>query len=221
MMLPRILPFACYMFFIAVRSFFSTDVSLDGSSASLWLYPIQVSFVAALLFFYRKDYIELKEKVFANTGEVILTVAVGFFVYLAWVRMDFSWAMQGEAGEGYNPKRAGMGMGIFFAGVRLLGASLIVPLMEELFWRSFIIRYIISPDFRLVPLGKFTRASFLITTILFGVEHHLWLAGIMAGIAYNLLLYRTGRLWPCIVAHSVTNFMLGIHVLSTEEWFWW
>ncbi len=220
-MRPHILPFACYMFFIAVRSLFFPDVSSNRSSVSLWLYPIQVSFVAALLFFYRKDYIELKEKVFANAGEVILAVAVGFFVYLAWVRMDFSWAMQGEAGEGYNPFQAGAGVGIFFAGIRLLGASVIVPLMEELFWRSFIIRYIISPDFKSVPLGKFTLASFLITIILFGVEHHLWLAGMMAGIAYNLLLYRTGRLWPCIVAHAVTNFVLGIHVLSTEEWFWW
>ena len=217
----RILPFACYMFFIAVRSLFFPDSSSDGSDVSLWLYPIQVSFVAALLFFYRKDYIELKEKVFSNAGEGILAVAVGSFVYFAWVRMDFSWAMQGGAGEGYNPFQAGTGVGIFFAGIRLLGASLIVPFMEELFWRSFIIRYIISPDFRSVPIGKFTLASFLITIILFGVEHHLWLAGIMAGIAYNLLLYRTGRLWPCIVAHAVTNFILGIHVLTTEEWVWW
>ncbi|MBI3392868.1 MAG: CPBP family intramembrane metalloprotease [Nitrospirae bacterium] len=43
----------------------------------------------------------------------------------------------------------------------------------------------------------------------------------MAGVAYNLLLYRTGRLWPCILAHGVTNLLLAVHVLATGEWKWW
>lgn len=71
------------------------------------------------------------------------------------------------------------------------------------------IRYIISTDFRAVPIGKFTSASFLISVVLFGVEHHFWLAGMMAGTIYNLLLYKTGRIWPVIFAHAVTNLALG------------
>ena len=50
---------------------------------------------------------------------------------------------------------------------------------------------------------------------------YLWLAGMLAGVAYTLLLYWTGRLWPCIFAHAVTNLALGIHVLVTGEWEWW
>jgi len=134
--------------------------------------------------------------------------------------MDFSWATQGQA-SGYNPFQAGAGFGLVLAGIRLLGASLVVPFMEEIFWRSFIIRYIISTDFRAVPIGKFTLASFLISVVLFGVEHHFWLAGMMAGAIYNLLLYKTGRIWPCILAHTVTNLALGVHVLITKEWIWW
>jgi CAAX prenyl protease-like protein len=93
--------------------------------------------------------------------------------------------------------------------------------MEELFWRSFLLRYLISPHFQAVRLGTFTPFSFVATVVLFGVEHDLWLAGMMAGAAYTLLLYKTGRLWPCILAHAVTNLSLGIHVLMTGQWQWW
>ena len=109
----------------------------------------------------------------------------------------------------------------FLAGIRIFGASVVVPIMEELFWRSFLIRWIVNTRFESVPLGTFTVGSFLITVVLFGLEHNLWLAGMMAGAAYNLLLYRTGRIWPCILAHGLTNFLLGVHVLVTQEWQWW
>ena len=95
------------------------------------------------------------------------------------------------------------------------------PVMEELFWRSFLIRYVMSSDFRSIRLGAFSVGSFVVTVVLFGLEHQLWLAGMMAGAAYNVVLYRTGRIWPCILAHAVTNLILGGHVLMTGEWIWW
>ena len=107
------------------------------------------------------------------------------------------------------------------ATVRLIGAALVVPIMEELFWRSFLLRYLITPKFTTIPVGTFTPMSWLITIVLFGLEHHLWFAGMVAGLAYTLLCYLTGRLWPAIIAHGVTNLCLGIHVLVTEEWYWW
>jgi CAAX prenyl protease-like protein len=93
--------------------------------------------------------------------------------------------------------------------------------MEELFWRSFLIRYVISPDFSRVPIGMFTWSSFLITAVLFGLEHNLFVAGILAGIAYNLLLYYTRSLSACILAHAITNFILGVYVLQTGKWHFW
>jgi CAAX prenyl protease-like protein len=93
--------------------------------------------------------------------------------------------------------------------------------MEELFWRSWLLRYIISQDFKSVEIGRFTLPSFLIGTVMFGLEHNLWLAGIMAGALYSLLLYRTKSLAQCIVAHAVTNLLLGIYVLQTGKWYFW
>jgi CAAX prenyl protease-like protein len=98
---------------------------------------------------------------------------------------------------------------------------LVVPLMEELFWRSFAMRFMIRSDFKSVPLGKFSWFSFLIVAIAFGFEHHQWLPGIVAGLVYAGVLYRSKNLFSPILSHAVTNLLLGIYVLSTAKWGFW
>lgn len=227
-MAARILPFAVYLSFLAfaqIISWISDSSGTQPNSAGhldVWLYPIKTAVVLGLLIYFWPQYRELKHKIVNGPTEAFLTVTVGLLVYVTWVRMDWSWAMQGDGtAAGYDPFRAGTGLGIVLAGVRIFGASVVVPIMEELFWRSFLIRYLISSKFESVPLGVFTAFSFVATVVLFGLEHDLWLAGMMAGVAYTGLLYYTKRLWPCILAHAVTNFALGIHVLATGEWRWW
>ena len=63
-----------------------------------------------------------------------------------------------------------------FLAFRVVGAVLVVPVMEELFWRSFLIRWLVNEDFRSVPVGTFTWSSFLITTAFFGLEHDQWIS---------------------------------------------
>ncbi len=227
-MAARILPFAVYLSFLAAAQIISW---ISGSSGSqngwavhidAWLYPVKTAAVLGLLLYFWPQYRELKDKIINGPREAFLTVSVGLLVYAAWVRMDWSWAMQGDGtAAGYDPFRIGTGLGIVLAIVRIFGASVVVPIMEELFWRSFFIRYLISSKFDSIPLGTFSLFSFVATVVLFGLEHDLWLAGMMAGVAYTGLLYYTKRLWPCIVAHAVTNFALGVHVLVTGEWRWW
>jgi hypothetical protein len=207
-------------------AFLGVELSPLGSDASgqayLWLYPVKVALVSALLAVFWPRYVELREKIARNAHEFGLIVLVGLLTYLAWVRMDWPWALQGDGtASGYDPFRAGKELGVILAGIRLVGAAVIVPLMEELFWRSFLIRYLISSKFESVPVGAVTPFSFVATVVLFGLEHDLWLAGMVAGAAYTGLLVYTKRLWPCILAHALTNFALGIHVLMTHEWKWW
>jgi hypothetical protein len=97
--------------------------------------------------------------------------------------------------------------------IRIAGAALVVPVMEELFWRSFLMRWIAAPDFESVEPSQLGFKSFVITVLLFGVEHNLWLAGIVAGAAYSLLYMRHRTLWSPILAHAVTNGLLGIWVV--------
>ena len=135
--------------------------------------------------------------------------------------MDGSFATVGKP-AGFNPVAFESGLlraGMTFS--RLTGAVVVVPVMEELFWRSFLIRYMIKHNFMRVSIGQFTWVSFLLTTFLFDLEHNLYLAGIMAGIAYNLLLYRTKSIFHCIVGHTVTNLALGMYVIYTGQWHFW
>ena len=219
-MISRLLPFAAYLSFLGLEL---SPWGSDGSDqAYVWLYPVKITIVSALLAGFWPRYVELRGKVARHAQEAGIIVLVGLLTYLAWVHMDWPWAVQGDGqGAGYDPFRAGDRMGVVLAGVRLFGAAVVVPIMEELFWRSFLIRYLISSRFESVPLGTVTPFSFVATVVLFGLEHDLWLAGMLAGVAYTGLLVYTKRLWPCVLAHAVTNFALGIHVLTTHEWKWW
>lgn len=224
--LPRILPFVLFMAFMALTSALQwglhqlSGLTSAGNLMGLWLYPLRIVAVGLVLVYFWPVYTELQERVWISRQELALATGIGIAVYLLWVRMDWPWAIQGNA-AGYNPFQIDRRPGMVLAGIRIFGAAMVVPLMEELFWRSFLIRFLIKSPYASVPLGTFTPFSLLGTVILFGLEHHLWLAGIMAGLAYNLLLYKTRRLWPCIVAHGVTNLALGFHVLVTREWQWW
>jgi CAAX prenyl protease-like protein len=223
---PRILPFAAYMAFVALAAGLAwlTDHGLLPSSGlhqwELWLYPIKTAIVATLLTVFWSRYDELKDGAWSNRTHLVEALVLGLVVYVAWVRMDWGWATQGGTPRGYDPSDAGSSAPLLIA-IRLFGASLVVPVMEELFWRSFLIRYIDDSDYLTVRVGAFSARAGLITVVLFGVEHRLWLAGAMAGAAYTLLLHRTKRLWPCIMAHGTTNAALGLHVLLTGEWKWW
>jgi CAAX prenyl protease-like protein len=225
--IPRVLPFAAYMAFLALAEGVAwlnqaaPTLAAWGPAIDLWLYPVKTTVVLGALAYFWPRYEELKGRMFGGIREALFAVTAGIVVYLAWVRMDWPWAMQGVP-AGFDPFRAGEGPGIALVVVRIFGATMVVPVMEELFWRSFLLRYLINPSrFEAVRLGTVTPLSGLATIVLFGTEHHLWLAGMLAGAAYTFVLYRTGRLWPCILAHAVTNLALGIHVLVTGEWNWW
>ena len=228
-MLARVLPFALFMAFIGLNALLQA-LAPEAEwlpAAQVWLYPVRTAVVVAVLVYFWREYDGLRGGdgarggPWTGAGDMALALLVGVLVYLAWVRMDWPWAMQGEGGAGYDPFIVDGPAGYALAAVRLLGAAAVVPVMEELFWRSFIMRYLVDSDFASVRPGTFTPLSFGATVALFGVEHHLWLAGMMAGLAYAALLYRSGNLWTCIWAHAVTNLVLGLHVLSTGEWRWW
>jgi CAAX prenyl protease-like protein len=77
-------------------------------------------------------------------------------------------------------------------------------------------------DFRKVPLGQFTTASFLLTALLFASEHGaMWDVGLAAGVLYNFWMRRTRSLGDLILAHAVTNACLSVYVLARGRWEYW
>jgi len=221
----RVIPFAVFMGFIGLQQIIEWLVGQGMLGLTeqqlLYLYPIKALVVCALLVWFMRRYEELHWGDFKKLTQTCVSLLLGLLVFVLWINMDWDFATFGES-KGFNPNliedpavRQSL---IFF---RIFGAALVVPIMEELFWRSFLLRYIINPDFLLVKVGSYSLASFCIGSVLFGLEHNLVLAGIMAGVAYSLLLYWSKSIAQCVLAHGVTNLALGIYVLQTGNWQFW
>lgn len=168
-------------------------------------------------------------------------VVVGIAVFAMWVGLDgfypHSWAegkallsgktsatCYGNVTNPWNPLRyfgeASLA-GWFFVVVRTAGSALVVPPLEEVFYRSFLYRFVARSDFQKVPLSHFSWTALLVTSALFGFAHHQWLAGILCGLAYQWLVIRKGRLGDAMTAHGITNFLLAVWIVWKGDWKFW
>jgi membrane protease YdiL (CAAX protease family) len=107
--------------------------------------------------------------------------------------------------------------------VRIGGASTAVPIIEEIFWRAFVLRILIDwHRFEDVPYAKFTWASFLGCSLLSAVSHlPQWEVGILCWFAYNGLYYWKKSLALCMITHGITNFTLYVYVYYAQDWRFW
>ncbi len=204
---PYVAPFGIFLLLTGLASY--TPISI------FWLYPAKTIFVGALLLIFRRSYTEIKPKI------SLLPILMGLLVFIIWVLPEGHYPLFSQPKSMEPYQLAPQNWSIVWIGFRLIGAVLVVPIMEELFWRSFLMRYLIDPDFKQVSLGTFGWLSFFGTVFLFGVEHYRWLPGIAAGVIYALLLYRKKDLFACILSHATTNLALGIYVLVTHQWQYW
>lgn len=167
----------------------------------------------------------------AGLGWGILAGIVGVVVWIGLWKLNLerhiadilpSWLYSAER-IGYDPFTAitSTGGAWAFIAVRLCGLALVVPLMEEVFWRGFLIRYLVKDDFESVPVGTFTPWSFSAVVVLFTLAHPELLAAAIWCAGINWVLYRTKNLWACITAHAVTNLLLGVYILATGSWALW
>jgi len=124
----------------------------------------------------------------------------------------------------WNPNEqfgSGSALAWLFIVTRILGSTFVVPPLEEVFYRSFLYRYIARQDFLSVPLNRFLPWPFFATVAVFGFSHNEWLAGILCGAAYQWLVIRKNRLGDAMTAHAITNFLLGAWIIWREAWHFW
>ena len=216
--LARILPFAVYILVLVAGPFLRE--ALPAGWDGRWLYAVQIAGALLALTWFARAYEELRPLAL-RWRDALEATAVGIAVFALWINLDFSWVMLGEPGAGFDPRTAGGEIDWAPAAVRIFGAAAVVPIMEELFWRSFILRWIDKPDFLRLPAAAASWRALAISAVLFGIEHNLWLAGVLAGLAYGGLYMRSGKLWSPILAHAVTNLLLGLWVLATGSWSFW
>ncbi len=212
--LPYVAPFLCF-------ALFTYGGSAHAEAAHLW-YVAKTVVVGGLLWAVAPRLPELTWR--APASDWLVGVVAGLAVLVVWVAPEQLLAplMVGEP-TGFDPYRFGLSPGATWGviAVRIIGASLVVPVMEELFWRAFLMRYMVRSDFLALPLGTFQPFAFFVVATAFGFEHHRWVVGIVAGLVYGGLLVWRRRLLPCIVAHAVTNLGLGLYVVATRSWTFW
>ena len=210
----RTVPFALYIAFLAAGP-------LASGFDTRWLYPVQVGVVALALAYFWRHYQELSAGLRSLAGgHWALAFAVGFVVFILWVKLDAGWMTLGDAGKGFDPRDDGR-VNVPLALLRIAGAALVVPVMEELFWRSFVMRWIDKPAFLQLSPASVSFKALALSSIVFGLEHHLWFAGVIAGFAYGWLYRVSSNLWVPVIAHAVTNGLLGAWVLYTQNWQFW
>ena len=212
--LPYVAPFALFLILTSVEAQF---VSLYP-----WLYALKLVLVGGLLWALRPALGEARPQA-RGLGPALL---LGVVLVFAWVWVDH-WTphiklLGGRVG--YDPFReigSRVGRAAFLA-VRFFGLVVVVPIIEETFYRGFLLRYVIDPDgWRRVPLGMVTLPALAVNGILFACSHPEWLAALVFALAMCGLLARTKNLFACIVAHAVTNLLLGLYVLHFHQWQYW
>jgi len=191
-----------------------------GEESKYWLYAIKSIVGVFLIWAVRPSIPELRWTISLEA------VAIGVLVIVFWIALDpfYPKLSMGIPERPWNPNADfgnGSPMAWFFIVTRILGATLVVPPLEEMFYRSFVYRYIIDPNFEQIPLRRFHPVSLLVTSCVFGLSHREWLAGILCGFAYQWLVLRRGHLGDAMTAHAISNLLLGAWVVYKGAWQFW
>ncbi len=189
-----------------------------GAASAYWFYFAKTFVGAWLVWEMRPLVVEMR---WAFSWEAVL---VGIGVFALWVGLDPFYPHLMKSSAAWNPNEQfgdGSALAWLMIVTRLLGSTFVVPPLEEVFYRSFLYRYVASQNFLSVPLNKFLPLPFLATAAVFGFAHNEWLAGILCGAAYQWLVLRKNRLGDAMTAHAITNFLLGAWIVWRGAWHFW
>jgi hypothetical protein len=211
-----IAPFLAFLVFLVVDA----SVPLDSG----WGAPLRVVLLALICVICWPRELSLLPT------EPLASIAIGAFVFLLWIAPDFffpsyrqssifSNAVIGHLHSSLLPEALHSPWILAWRSIR---AAVIVPIVEELFWRAWLMRWLIHNDFHRVPLGTYATFAFWATAVLFAAEHgSYWDVGLLTGIIYNFWMVRTKSVANCILMHAVTNAILSGYVIATAQWQYW
>lgn len=189
-----------------------------------WEWPVQVFLVAAV------SALTWPADVTLRPQQWLMSAGVGTLVFVLWIAPEvinpnyrhgllFSNGVMGHVGSTLRPEALSS---TWVLAWRTIRASTVVPIAEELFWRAWLMRWLVNNDFRKVSLGSYLPFAFWATAILFGAEHGpYWDVGLLTGIIYNFWMIRTKSVGDCVLMHAVTNLLLSLYVMAYGQWQYW
>jgi exosortase E/protease (VPEID-CTERM system) len=198
---------------ILAAGMFATAVSAAGIQ---WLYPLRFFAAAGVLWYFRRAY--------AGLGWDFdwLAPILGAVVFAVWIALDLSATPDADHAFSASLTSSSRAAAIIWIVFRVLAAVVTVPLAEELAFRGFFMRRLISRDFESVSFSSFSWFALLVSSIAFGVLHGgFWIAGCIAGVIFGLAAIRRGRFGDAVVAHATANALLATYVLTYHKWHLW
>ena len=210
------MPFLVFLFFVEIQKYLPLNPAVE--------YPLRVAMLSLLLLAFSRHVIDL------HSVRPLQSILLGLAVFAIWIAPDVFFPAYRQHWLFQNPVTGVLGSAVpekiltspVVLWSRIIRAVVLVPIIEELFWRAWLMRWLISPKFQHVPLGAYNFTAFWVTAILFASEHGpFWDVGLIAGIIYNWWMLRTRSLGDCIWAHAVTNASLCAYVVTTHHWEYW
>ena len=174
------------------------------------LYPLKIVLAASAIWLYRHVYGSLDWRI---NYEAVL---VGLIVGAAWIATDPG-RSESTVLEQWLAEQTAFGM-IVWLGLRMAGSVVLVPLAEEMAFRGFLYRWLVSRNFEVVPFGHFALIPFVVSSVLFGMLHQRWLAAGLSGAVFALMMWRSRRLSAAIIAHAIANAMICGWAVGFRQW---
>ncbi len=218
-----VVPFVVFMLFLivpdAVAPLLKGWSPILGENPKFLVWPLQTLVCAGLLIWYWREY------EWGAGANWLVGIGVGILSIAIWLAPEFIMSGSKPRVEGFNPTVLEDSPALWWLTViaRFLRLVVIVPLVEEIFWRGFLMRYLISPEFEKVRFGTYSHTAFWVVVILFVLAHGVadWPAAFVVGILFNLVAIRTRSLSTCVLVHAVTNLLLGVYIMATGKWGYW
>jgi uncharacterized protein len=214
--LPYVAPFAVFLGFIALRSIYPLPDLIDQI--------LRVTVVGLVLILVARPVIDLR------APHWLASVLIGAAVFAIWVGPDLLFPGYRQHWL-FTNRMLGAPVGVLTSAgqtqplvlaLRAVRAVIIVPIVEELFWRAWLMRWIIHPDFEKVRLGTYAPVAFWAVAILFASEHgSYWDVGLITGVIYNAWMVKSKSLGDLILTHAVTNGCLSLYVVAAGKWEYW
>lgn len=200
--------------FLAILA--ASFISKAASAYFEWLYPLRFIAAAVALWCFRREY----KKLDLRFGWI--APLAGAIVFLAWIAPV--WWRHQHIESPLGPALAALSPSMRWTWIvfRVAAAVITVPIAEELAFRGYLARRIVSREFDTVSFSRLTVPSICLSSIAFGLMHgRHWLVGILAGLAFAVVLKWRGRIGDAIVAHATSNLLLAAWVLLRGDWAQW
>lgn len=185
------------------------------SSGFDWLYPLRFVVACVVLWWFRAEYRKLDWR-FGWMG-----VAAGAAIFTMWLGLSRWQHADGTVLAGQLATLT-LWQRLGWISVRAVAAVVTVPIAEELAFRGYVARRVMSEDVETVAFARLSIPAMLVSSVLFGVMHgKMWIAGTIAGLVFAVVAKVRGRLGEAVAAHAVANLLIAVWVLGTGDLGMW